>query len=56
MYHENIQMDILIQHISQEVSQYVLIPIYNKYTQVIIKRVAPAAARPLCPPLRKVYI
>ena len=31
-----IQMDVLIRHISQEISQYVLIPIYNKHTQLTL--------------------
>jgi hypothetical protein len=31
-----IQMDVLIQHIFQEISQYVLIRIHNKHTQVAI--------------------
>jgi hypothetical protein len=29
-----IQIDLLIRHISQEISQYVLIRIYNKHKQV----------------------
>jgi hypothetical protein len=35
MHHKNIQIDILIQHISQEISQYVLVGILNKHTVVV---------------------
>jgi hypothetical protein len=50
-----IQMDVLIRYISQEISQYVLIRIHNKHTQLYTERLKRSCYNRCHPPIAITY-